>query len=90
MGGEGELPALLDTGYTWFMDDACEKRMVVPHANGIDYWFVGQEIGTNIFQAYPITADGIAEQPVESQSGPCPSPTSGRDSYAPRCRVIGS
>ena len=74
VGGPGDVPAVLDTGYTWFMEDACEKRMVVPHGNGIDYWFVGQLLGLNTYHAYRITAVGITEPPVVSQTGTAPPP----------------
>ncbi|MBK8499948.1 MAG: hypothetical protein IPL52_14290 [Flavobacteriales bacterium] len=63
------IPAVLDTGYTWFLENASCKRMVVPHVNGEDYWFVTQPIGTDLFHAYAVTSAGIVATPVISQAG---------------------
>ena len=70
LGGPGIQPAVLDTGFTWFMTDPMKKCMVVPHANGIDYWFVAQLAASNVFHAYSITGAGITGAPVISSVGP--------------------
>ncbi len=73
LGVSGVLPpAVVDTGFTWFMDNAKPKRMVVPHANGVDYWFVASPIGQgqSQYHAYRITSAGIDTPPVISAAGP--------------------
>ena len=47
-----------------------KKCMVVPHANGIDYWFVAQLAASSVFHAYTINSDGITGAPVISSAGP--------------------
>lgn len=71
LGVSGVLPpSVVDTGFTWFMDNAMSKRMVVPHANGVDYWFVASPIGQGQYHAYQITSAGIDTPPVVSAAGP--------------------
>ncbi len=71
LGRSGVLPpAVVDTGFTWFMENAMAKRMVVPHANGVDYWFVASPVGQGLYHAYRITSAGIDTPPVISAAGP--------------------
>lgn len=78
-----EPPAVVDTGFTWFMDNAMAKRMVVPHANGMDYWFVASPIGQGLYHAYRITSAGIDTPPVISAAGPALPADWGRGQMVP-------
>jgi len=69
LGASGVDPAVLEPGFTWFMYNATQKRMAVPHANGTDYWFVSQAVGANSFAAYHVGEDGVTDPPVESEAG---------------------
>ncbi len=68
-GATGVDPAVLEPGFTWFMYNAMQKRMAVPHANGMDYWFVSQGVGGDSFMAYVVGENGITDPPVESEAG---------------------
>jgi hypothetical protein len=69
LGNATDPPQVVSTEYTWFMTGAACKRMVIPHANGVDYWFVGQLEGTNVYHAYLISSAGLSATPVISTSG---------------------
>ena len=47
LGNATDPPQVVSAEYTWFMTGAACKRMVIPHGNGEDYWFVAQMEGTN-------------------------------------------
>ena len=70
LGGPSSQPMVLDTGFTWFMQDPMRKCMALPHANGTDYWFVAQLSGGNTFHAYLVSGAGISGPPVLSSAGP--------------------
>lgn len=72
LGNEADPPQVLSPEYSWFMTGAACKRMVVPHANGVDYWFVGQLVGTNEYHAYLVTSTGLSPTPVVSNVGEVP------------------
>jgi hypothetical protein len=38
-----------------------EKLAAVQHANGIDYWVVGHEYGSNVFHVYLLTEYGVTD-----------------------------
>jgi hypothetical protein len=68
--GDGVAPPqVLSTEYTWFMTGAACRRMVVPHANGEDYWFIGQMAGTNEYHAYVVSSTGLSSAPIISAAG---------------------
>jgi hypothetical protein len=46
-----------------------EKLTATRHQNGIDYWVLAHEMGSNRFLAYLITRDGVQSQPVISAAG---------------------
>ncbi len=52
------------------MDDSTsEKIAAAPHANGVDYWVMIQQSGTNLYHAYLVTENGPMAAPVTSQFG---------------------
>ena len=69
LGADSAPPQVISAGYNWFMTGAACKRMVVAHANGEDYWFVAQLVGTNEFHAYQVTNEGLSPTPVVSFAG---------------------
>ncbi|WKZ65043.1 MAG: hypothetical protein QY325_09735 [Flavobacteriales bacterium] len=69
LGNATDPPQVLSTEYTWFMEGAACKRMVVPHANGEDYWFIAQMAGANEYHAYLITSLGLSTTLVISNAG---------------------
>lgn len=69
LGNATDPPQVLSAEYAWFMNGAACKRMVIPHANGEDYWFVGQMAGTNAYHAYLISSAGLSSTPVISNAG---------------------
>jgi PKD repeat protein len=48
---------------------ATEKLTAIRHANGVDYWVITHEWGSNLFQTYQVTAAGVASSPVRSYVG---------------------
>jgi len=48
---------------------AVEKLVGVRHCNGIDYWVISHEWGSNRFRAYLVTAKGVSTTPVISAVG---------------------
>jgi hypothetical protein len=69
LGNAIDPPQVVSAGYNWFMIGATAKRLVIPHANGTDYWFVTQMEGTNEYHAYMITSAGLSPAPVISTAG---------------------
>ncbi|MNQ51391.1 PKD domain protein [compost metagenome] len=47
----------------------CEKITIVKHANDIDYWVITHKWNSNSFYSYLVTANGISNTPVVSNSG---------------------
>lgn len=69
LGNSEAAPHVISEAYNWFMPGAACKRMVIPHANGEDYWFVAQLMGTNEFHAYLISNNGLSSTPIVSVAG---------------------
>ena len=69
VGNATDPPQVLSSEYAWFMTGASRKRMVIPHDNGMDYWFVAQMEGTNEYHAYQVTSAGLSSTPVVSTAG---------------------
>lgn len=46
-----------------------EKLAAVQHTNGVDYWIVGHEYGSNVFHLYLLTEQGITDS-LSVSSGP--------------------
>lgn len=51
-----------------FLNNDCEKILVIGDCNGIDYWLITHEYGNNRFKAYKISSSGISS-PVISETG---------------------
>jgi PKD repeat protein len=49
---------------------ASEKITAVRHANGVDAWLIGHEVGTNTFLVYLVTRNGINATPATYRLGP--------------------
>lgn len=49
---------------------ASEKITAVRHANGVDAWLIGHDIGTNTFLVYSVTRNGINATPATYRLGP--------------------
>ncbi len=47
----------------------CEKIAAVAHANGQDFWIICHLNGSNIYQSYLLSENGINLSPVESSEG---------------------
>lgn len=69
LGNESNPPQVVSEEYTWFFTGATGKCMVIPHSNGVDYWFVGQLEGTNEYHACLINDTGLSPTPVISTAG---------------------
>jgi gliding motility-associated-like protein len=65
------LGAVVDTAKNIvLMDDSTsEKISATLHANGIDYWVMIQQSGTNLYHAYLVTENGPSAVPVTPQFG---------------------
>jgi gliding motility-associated-like protein len=50
-------------------DSSSEKIAATPHANGVDYWVMIQQCGSDLYQAYLVTENGVNITPVTSQMG---------------------
>ncbi len=50
-------------------DSNAEKIAATPHANGIDYWVMIQQCGSDLYHAYLVTENGVNTTPVTSQMG---------------------
>lgn len=48
---------------------ATEKLTAVRHANGVDYWVITHEWGSNLFRVYLVSSAGVAQSPVLSYVG---------------------
>lgn len=48
---------------------SCEKMAAIPHANGCDIWVIGHEYESDVFHAYLVNQDGVADTPVSSKVG---------------------
>ncbi len=61
-----------------FMTDSLsDKLTAVPHANGTDYWIIGQKRASNAFNAYRLRPTGVDTVPVVSYAGAIPPDTVG-------------
>jgi hypothetical protein len=49
---------------------ACEKVSAVSHSDGVSYWVVTHQWGTNAFYAFQVTSSGVSSSPVISYTGP--------------------
>ena len=56
---------------------SAEKVCATKHNNGIDYWILSHELGTNNFVAYLLTSAGVSAVPVISPCGTVHTITSG-------------
>jgi hypothetical protein len=64
-GGLGEVVATT----AWYTTSTTSKLVASPHANGSDYWIVQHLDGTDVFEAWLLTADGLQPEPVISHEG---------------------
>jgi hypothetical protein len=53
----------------YIIDSTEEKISATPHANGIDYWLMVRQGGTNNYHAFLITENGISATPVTTSIG---------------------
>jgi hypothetical protein len=49
---------------------ACEKVSAVSHSDGVSYWVVTHQWGSNAFYAFHVTSAGVSTTPVISYTGP--------------------
>lgn len=66
---DGGLGAVTATKNVLLYTPSCLKIAVVNHANGVDYWVVTHGWNSNTFYSYLVTASGISNTPVLSNSG---------------------
>nr|WP_314896663.1 T9SS type B sorting domain-containing protein [uncultured Flavobacterium sp.] len=66
---DGGLGAVTATKNVLLYTPNCQKIAVVNHANGVDYWVVTHGWNSNTFYSYLVTASGINNTPVLSNSG---------------------
>lgn len=52
-----------------YSSPCCEKLAATIHCNGIDYWVMIHEFGSNNFRAYLLTSSGVSASPVVSSAG---------------------
>lgn len=67
--GPGGQLRMTDVGLQYFILDPADKCTGIAHANGEDYWFVTQAVGTNEIHAFRIGDLGVEEGPVISLGG---------------------
>lgn len=67
--GPGGQLRMTDIGLQYFMLNPTVKCTGIAHANGEDYWFLTQAVGTNEVHAFRIGDGGIEEGPVISPGG---------------------
>ena len=65
--GLGDVVDTLKNVY--IIDSTEEKISATPHANGIDYWLMVRQGGTNNYHAFLITENGISATPVTTSIG---------------------
>jgi hypothetical protein len=68
MSANGGLGAVIGTT-TWYTSNTTSKLVATPHANGTDYWIIQHTDGSDAFEAWGVTASGIATSAVLSQAG---------------------
>jgi len=54
---------------TWYAQNTTAKLAATPHANGMDYWVLQHEDGTDAFRAYQLTNAGLGVSPVITHAG---------------------
>lgn len=69
LGGEGGTASFLQSDFDWILEPACFKRMIVPHADGLNYWFVTQGQGSDAILAFRIDESGASTSPVTTHTG---------------------
>lgn len=47
----------------------CEKSTAIQHCNGIDWWFITHQFGSNNYLSWLLTSTGLAGAPVVSGAG---------------------
>ena len=52
---------------------SCEKIGIIKHANGLDYWVVIHDFGTNSFFSYLLTSSELSSSPIISATGFVPN-----------------
>jgi len=52
------------------IDSTSEKIAATLHGNGIDYWVIVQQCGSNKYHAFLVTESGVSTSPVTSSMGP--------------------
>lgn len=67
-GGEGDV--LSGEKNIILMDSTSEKIAATQHQNGIDYWVMVQQCGSNKYQAFLVSESGVDPAPVTSSLGP--------------------
>lgn len=70
VGAPGESTGEIHPAIHWVADSVAAGFLILPHANGEDYWLLLQPFGGNSYHAYRIAADGIDPVPVVSNAGP--------------------
>lgn len=88
MSQNGGLGAVISPGTTWYMDSTTSTLAAITPANGMDYWIVQHEDGTDEFYSFLLTAAGVDPVPVITRSGtdflPTPSaPSTSMDFWGP-------
>ncbi len=67
---DGGLGDVVDTFKNVLIIDSTEEKLsATPHANGIDYWLMVRQGGTNNYHAFLITESGISAEPVTTSLG---------------------
>lgn len=67
--GPGGQLRMTDIGPQYFMLNPAIKCTGIAHANGEDYWFITQAVGTNEVHAFRIGDLGVEEGPIISPGG---------------------
>ena len=49
---------------------SCEKVTAVGHSNGVNFWVITHQWGSNAFYAYEVSSTGVNTTPVISNTGP--------------------
>ena len=72
---------------TWYMQNTSTKLAATPHADGVGYWVMQHENGSDAFHAYRLTEAGLDTVPVISNAGsaflPVTGPTTAMDFIGP-------
>ena len=67
---DNSLGDVVDTVKNVLVADSTDEKMAcTPHANGIDYWIMIRQSGTNNYKAFLVTETGVSTSPVITSIG---------------------